>query len=252
MAVHNFHIATFDKPNFGNMLTHDEGDIVNVRPQGSEIGRKVLDYYLIIPVSISIEILSENLMSRLHTPLYEDGSIEGKDWRNIFDEDNIDPSSYPNNQYVIDTKTSLPRLRPEKVAKLRYQIALSDLGDVSLTLAGDPHIIYQPFLTEDRLINLNCFIHPDSEYQLIQHGSTYYSKHTHTFKRKIYQEEINGRTIHFIRPKEPAMRIELDEPEKEIFCSTASISKNEEKIWGMLNFLRDKFDDSFLTTGDLQ
>ena len=84
MPVFEFYITVFDKPNQGDKLRHDEGDIINVLEGGAEIGRKMLDYFLIVPININIAMTADELRSRLCIPLYDDGSREGVDWR-IFD-----------------------------------------------------------------------------------------------------------------------------------------------------------------------
>ena len=239
-VITELHISTFNKEG----LRHKEGDIINVLPAG-DLGRKILDYYLIVPVNTNL-----NLTQELCVNLYADGSVEGKDWREIDLKDEVSPY-IDRQQNVIDVKSMAIISRPEKTAKNRYQIELSSLGDIDLQKAQSPEIIYQPFLTEQHLVNMSCFTHPDSECRLIRKNGNYYSKHVHRFERKIYEEVINGQTIRFIRPKEPAIRIALDEDLVEIFCSTPTIPKNQGMIFSINNLIKDKFDNSYFGVAEI-
>ena len=100
MSIFEFHITVFDKANGNNgELRHDEGDIINIQEAGAELGRKVLDYFLIVPVDINIKKTANELKQLLCIPLYEDGSREGIDWRLIdYETDGIDPQLYPSDQ----------------------------------------------------------------------------------------------------------------------------------------------------------
>jgi hypothetical protein len=92
----------------------------------------------------------QELKRKLCTEYYEGGLIYDKDFREIEPDDGGIESQL---DLVWDIRLSKKIQRPDKLAKNRYQIPLSLLGDVDLAYLQDSKIIYQPFLRESDIIS---------------------------------------------------------------------------------------------------
>jgi hypothetical protein len=216
-------IATADKEPM--MVVNDirkrEGDIVAVLEPDRPRGFKTLDEYLFVPAEIPSALPNANVSSLLVKPLYEGG---------------VEPEP--------------DKAEPKKSAKNRYQVPLSMLGDIDLVKTRDIKCIYQPFLRESSIISWPYW---NREYLIMRYkGSVYEVRRTHKRKRKIYEETINGKVIRFIRPKEPALIVEVTEEEsswRPIYCNTATVGNNDEKVfeWSATkNLIKDKHMNDWL------
>lgn len=261
MPVYEFHITVFNKENGPEgALRHDEGDIINVRESGVEIGRKVLDYFLIVPVSMNLAMTALELKQWLCIPLYEDGTKEGIHWRMIdYENDGVDIGLYPPRDYVWSLTIPGVISRPQRIAKCRYQVPLDRFDAVSLdgTKLADIECLYQPFLSQSRIANLPCFNQLDADYEIsgTSINGNPLIRQKRKFVRNIYEETIGGKLIRYIRPKEPAIEVILtDEPEYELFNDTPIIGKETEHVIALApntQFIRDKYDNSFLKVKDI-
>ena len=260
MPVFEFHVAVHDKTNQNDKLRHDEGDIVNIRSEGVEIGRKVLDTYLIIPIDLNTARTAQDLRQRYCIPLYDDGSIEYIDWRHIrYPEDGVDPEQYPHTDYVWSLTSPGVIAKPTKIAKNRYKIAFSSskFAVVSLDLdkVRNTHAIYQPFLKESRIAGLPCFTRNDSDFTIAHDGTDYHIRRISKNTRRVYKKIINGKAISYIRRnEEPQKETLLAEPEYKLEMTTPVVGREAEVKFtysAQLEIIQDKFDDSYLSLNDL-
>lgn len=153
MPTFEFIIATHN--NLAYPASKREGDIVSIMPENSKIGRKVLDGWFIVPVTITQNITLEALKRKLRVLLFDDGSLEDVDWRGFFKDDGFDRLIYPYDRYVLDLHLLKPRLRPKLLSKYRYSIPFSKvfgkIADINFNRVRNSRDIYQPFLSEDRI-----------------------------------------------------------------------------------------------------
>jgi len=254
MPQFNFVISVADKET--SMLSTDirkrEGDIITVKEPGKNYGWKVIDEYLIVPVNVVVLITKLKAEGVLKRSLYENGKVDGIDFRDINpDRDGVDKES----GMVWDIKAEKKIAEPKRLAKNRYQIPLTSLGDIDLEKTRDIKTVYQPFLKESFVVNMPCFTLPDRDIELRYVGGVYEMRQIRKWKRNIYEETINGKLIRFIRPKEPAIPIEIkDDPWRPIYCDTSTIGKEDEKVfeWSTTeNLVKDKHDNSWLEVSSL-
>lgn len=204
-----------------------EGDIVNVKQPGKPRGFMTLSNKLFIPVSFNTAKQFNEIRFALTHTYYEGGAFPDEE---------------------------LPENEPPMLAKFRYQIPFSQLGDIDLQKAQDKTCIYQPFLRESEIIS---WPHWNKQFLLLRYiGGVYQVRRTHRTQRKIHEEKIRGQTIRFIRPKEPATSIELTEeqsPWRTLYCSTQSIGNDEERVfeWSANNLIRDKYTNDWVEVSSI-
>jgi len=244
MPRYNFTIAAADKVQpMGVWDTRKrEGDIVTVKETGRPYGWKVIDEYLIVPVNVGVLTTNLKVKGVLTRSLYENGKVDGIDFRDIdSDRDGVDKEP----GMVWDIKAEKKITEPKRLGKNRYQIPLTSLGDIDLEKVRDTRTIYQPFLKESFVVNMPCFTLPNRDIGLRYVGGVYEMRQIRKWKRNVYEETINGKVIRFIRPKEPAIPIEIkDDPWRPIYCDTSTVGKEDEKVfeWSLTqNLVKDRY-----------
>lgn len=202
MAIYEFHIA---------LRADNEGDIVNVQKPGLEIGRKALDGFLIVPVSIGLAISYNALVQRMKSLYMTDGHVRDLTFRDIdYVRDGIDEGTYPNHLFVLDMKTNLPISRPTMLAKKRWKIPLSELGDIDKVQTKNRSVIYQPFIKGSRIVAQYPALNPDSDYVAEYKGGAWkITKKTEKFTSTLVAKDV----------------------EYQIYDSTPSIDPDDEKLW---------------------
>lgn len=153
MPKYEFAIAVKDEVDYApGKVRKKEGDIINLKPYPRNCGRKVIDEYLIVIVECS-QTNHKALKQKLTLPLFEDGLTEDVDFREICPEDDLDPLAYPPPDYVWDLQARMVIKRPKMLAKRRYKIPLSLLGNIDLAKVRDKTCIYQPFKKATQLVS---------------------------------------------------------------------------------------------------
>lgn len=205
-----------------------EGDVVGVVPPDKDIGFKVLDEYMYVPVYLPIVVADTTVRNRLVAPYYEGGKVFGVDFATS--EENIDP--------------------PPKISKFRHKIPLNILGDVNLVKTRDTKCIYQPFLRESRIIGMKYW---NKEFLALRYkGGVYEARRTHRRERVKKLEVINGAEVLSLELRAKPIIVELSEEEspwRQIYCSTATVEPDVEKVfeWSMTrNLIVDKHTNDWL------
>ena len=200
-----------------------EGDIISIVEAGRPKGFKTIDEYLTVPIETEATQSLTEIQQVLKMPYYKGGKIPSIDFTGE---------------------------EPPIVAKNRHQIPLSKLGDIDLEKTKDIRCIYQPFLRESAIV---AWPYWNREFLVMRYkGGVYEVRRTHKRQRKIYEEIIKGKVIRFIRPKEPALIIKVTEEEspwRPIYCNTATIGNDDEKVFEWSDtktLIKDKYTNDWL------
>lgn len=151
MPKYEFAIAVRDEVDHTpGKFRKNEGDIISIRLHPRNCGRRVIDESLVVIVECAEEPLK--LKTKLRAPLWENGLVEGVDFRDIEKEDGVDPVQYPDKDYVWNIKAEKPMKRPRQEAKRRYKIPLSILPDIDIVKTQNKFCIYQPYKRASQLV----------------------------------------------------------------------------------------------------
>jgi len=221
-----------------------EGDIVSIQDPGKDIGRKVLDGWLVVPINVPFGWTKHMLRDKFCVELFEGGLVRDVDFRDIIHgrQNNDMPfeiqSLYSQDNFVWDIHNEEPIPRPAYLEKFRYRISFSTiiLEQLDFDHLRNKTSIYQPFLSESRIINMKYLTSSKGHY-FVEH------KNGKAFIKKTKQDK---------RSKSKAVPVGQS---AQIRTITSMIGSDQEYhfYWASgVDLIKDKYDNSWVYPNGLK